>query len=193
MDGGAMRRRALWIGLSFLALPLTGLTAIAWADDGGGVLEALFGRHKEVAPVHSDTYEEECGACHFAYQPGLLPRRSWARLMAPDALSDHFGDDAALDEPTRREIAAFLDAHAADDSGYKRSIKVRRSIPKDEAPLRITEVPYIRRKHADLDAARIQDNPKVKSLANCEACHRKAADAVYDDDTVSIPGFGRDW
>jgi Dihaem cytochrome c len=174
------------MGFLVLCLP-----TVAAADEG--FFQALFGRHKGVEPVHDATFEEECGACHFAYQPGLLPRRSWARIMAPDALEDHFGDDASLEEPARAKIAAFLEAHAADDSGYKRSIKVRRSIPKDEAPLRITEVPYIRRKHADLGKERVQDNPKVKSLANCDACHRKAAEGVYDDDTVSIPGFGRDW
>jgi hypothetical protein len=181
-----MRHWAVWMGFLVLCVP-----TVAAADEG--FFQALFGRHKGVEPVHDATFEEECGACHFAYQPGLLPRRSWARIMAPDALEDHFGDDASLEEPARAKIAAFLEAHAADDSGYKRSIKVRRSIPKDQAPLRITEVPYIRRKHADLGKERVQDNPKVKSLANCDACHRKAAEGVYDDDTVSIPGFGRDW
>lgn len=179
------RRWAVWIGIVLWGLP------VAAAADDGGFLDAVFGRHNEVEPAHDAVFEEECGACHFAYQPGLLPRRSWERIMAPEALSDHFGDDAGLEEPTRRAIAAFLQAHAADDSPYKRSIKVRRSIPKDEAPLRITEVPYIRRKHADLGRERVQDNPKVKSLANCEACHHKAAEGAYDDDTVSIPGFGR--
>jgi cytochrome c553 len=186
MDGTRMRTGAVLMGLILLALP-----AVAAADEGA--FQALFGRHKGVEPVHDATYEEECGACHFAYSPGLLPSRSWDRLMAPAALEDHFGDDASVDEATRAAIAAFLDAHAADDSWYKRSIKVRRSIPEDQAPLRITEVPYIRRKHADLDDARVRDNPKVKTLANCEACHRKAAEGSYDDDTVSIPGFGRDW
>jgi Dihaem cytochrome c len=180
------RRWAVWVGIVLLGLP-----GVAVADEG--FFQMVFGHHNEVEPVHDATFDEECGACHLAYQPGLLPRRSWERIMAPDALSDHFGDDASLEEPAREKIAAFLEEHAADDSPYKRSIKVRRSIPQDEAPLRITDVPYIRRKHADLGRERVQDNPKVKSLANCEACHRKAAEGVYDDDTVSIPGFGRDW
>jgi hypothetical protein len=177
------------------ALPLAALLALAPALAGAdeSPLHALFGRHKGVEPVQNAAYDEECGACHFPYQPGLLPRRSWERLMAPDALADHFGDDAELEEPLRARIAAFLEAHAAETSGYKRSIKVRRSIPDGEAPLRITEVPYIRRKHADLDAARVKDNPDVGSLSNCDSCHRRAADGVYDDDTVDIPGFGRHW
>jgi len=185
-----MRRRTKRIVLSAALLAML-LPGTVRADEG--LLHALFGRHKGVEPVHIAAYDEECGACHFAYQPGLLPRRSWKRLMAPEALEDHFGDDAYLEAPVRDEIEAFLLDHAADDSWYKRSIKVRRSIPKGEAPLRITEVPYIRRKHADLDDARVKDNDKVRTLANCEACHRKAAEGTYDDDTVSIPGFGRDW
>jgi hypothetical protein len=178
-----------------IALPLAALLALAPAPARAdeSPLHVLFGRHKGVEPVHDATYEEECGACHFPYQPGLLPRRSWARLMAPEALADHFGDDAELEETLRARIAAFLEAHAAETSRYKRSIKVRRSIPQDETPLRITEVPYIRRKHADLDAARVRDNSDVRSLSNCDTCHRRAADGVYDDDTVDIPGFGRHW
>lgn len=182
-----MKRLLPLAALLVLAAPVSALAG------SGDLLSALFGRHKGVEPVVNELHADECGACHFAYQPGLLPRRSWERLMRPAALADHFGDNAELDEPTRREIAAFLEAHAADDAGYKRSIKVRRSIPADAAPLRITEVPYIRRKHADLDAARVADNDKVRSLANCDACHRRAADGVYDDDTVDIPGFGRSW
>ena len=182
-----MRRWVLAAALLAVAVPGTALA------DGGGWFNALFGRHKEVEPVPHADYEEECGACHVPYPPGLLPRRSWGRLMAPAALADHFDDDASLSEPLRAELEALLLAHAADDSWYKRSIKVRRSLAEGDAPLRITEVPYIRRKHADLDAARVQDNDKVRSLANCEACHRKAAAGIYDDDTVSIPGFGRDW
>ena len=34
---------------------------------------------QDVAPVQSAAYQEECGGCHFAYQPGLLPAASWQR------------------------------------------------------------------------------------------------------------------
>lgn len=176
-----MRR---WVFLAAL-LVLTP-AGMAFAE-GANPLSLLFGHHKGVAPVTDELYAEECGACHYAYPPGLLPRRSWEKVMQPEALEDHFGDDASLDEETRARLAAYLDRNAADDSWYKRSIKIRRSIPKDEAPLRITEVAYIKRRHADIPESDIQGNNRVRSLSQCDACHRKAEKGTFDDDTVQIP------
>lgn len=172
------------------ALGVVGMWSTALLADEGEFMD-LFARHKEVEPVRSALYEENCGECHFAYQPGLLPARSWRALLAPDALADHFGENAELDEADRQAILDFLVAHAADQSRYKRSIKIRRSIPQGQTPLRITEVPYIRRKHSEIPDALISGNDQVGSLSNCDACHRRAAQAVYDDDTVLIPGQKR--
>jgi hypothetical protein len=61
---------------------------------------------------------------------------------------------------------------------------------KGAAPLRITEVPYIRRKHHEIPERLIKANDKVKSLSYCDACHQQADKGSYDDDTVSIPGHG---
>ena len=58
---------------------------------------------------------KECGACHMAFPPQLLPARSWKAIML--GLSDHFGENAELAEPTRAEITAYLVAHAADAPG----------------------------------------------------------------------------
>ena len=51
-------------------------------------------------------YTDACGSCHLVYQPGLLPARSWDRIMA--TLSDHFGDNAELDPAASSEIRRFL-------------------------------------------------------------------------------------
>lgn len=148
-------------------------------------------RMKGVAPAQDEVYVEECGACHMPYQPGLLPARSWHRLLDAKALADHFGENAELDEETRRHLLEYASAHAADASYYKRSRKVMASLRDDQAPLRITEVPYIHDKHEEIPAALITANPKVKSLSFCNRCHRKADAGIYDDDTVVIPGHGR--
>jgi hypothetical protein len=37
----------------------------------------------------------------------------------------------------------------------------------------------------------VTGNPGVKSLAQCDACHTQAAQGVYDNDTVDIPGHPR--
>lgn len=148
-----------------------------------------FKRKNEVVPVKDDKYQEECSACHFAYQPGLLPEASWRKLVQASALEDHFGENAELDEETRKHIEDYLAQHSADKSHFKRSKKIMVSLKADEAPLRITEVPYIKRKHEEIPEKMIKGNSKVKSLSFCDKCHREAKSARFDDDTVSIPGY----
>jgi len=147
-------------------------------------------RFKGVKPMNNDLYNESCGECHYAYQAGLLPKRSWAKMMLPDELEDHFGENAELDEEDRVEILALLLANASDTSFYKRSTKINRSLADDKVELRITEVPYIKRKHKDLKDKHVKFNPKVKSLINCNACHRSIDKGIFDDDTILIPNFG---
>lgn len=143
----------------------------------------------DVAPVNSELYKNECGACHFAYQPGLLPAASWERMMT--GLDDHFGDNAELDQTTTDTIRRYLLDNAADRSDYKRSRKIVQAQPQGAAPLRITETRYFVRKHDELPARLVVDNPKVSSYSRCEACHQGAERGSYDDDGVRIPGFGR--
>ena len=37
-------------------------------------------KKRYITPVNNPTYEEECGACHFPYQPELLPSGSWKKI-----------------------------------------------------------------------------------------------------------------
>ena len=39
-------------------------------------------RKRYLTPANNQTYKEECGACHFAYQPELLPSGSWEKVLA---------------------------------------------------------------------------------------------------------------
>jgi len=55
-----------------------------------------------------------------------------------------------------------------------------------ENPLRITETPYIREKHHELDS-NIFSRQSIGSFSNCIACHVKAEQGNYDDDFVKIP------
>ncbi len=169
-----------------LMMAIVGFSSQAYA---GNIFENLF-RFKGVKPVMNDLYNDSCSECHYAYFPGLLPKRSWEKLMLPDALEDHFGENAELDEEDRVEVLKFLVDNAADTSFYKRSTKIVRSIPEDVTPLRITEVPYIKRKHKDLPDKYVKNNPKVKSLINCNACHRAIDKGIFDDDTILIPNYG---
>lgn len=160
------------------------------ADTGGMGVWFTPKRLKEVDRVTNANYATECGECHFAYQPGLLPARSWKKLLDTEAMGDHFGDNAELGEEVRIEIEKYAIANAADESNYKRSRKIMASLPDKSTPLRITEVPYIKEKHSKIPKELITGNPLVKSLSNCNMCHTRADKGIYDDDTVFIKGHG---
>jgi cytochrome c553 len=119
-------------------------------------------------------YVEECGACHLAYPPGLLPARSWQRIMS--GLDQHYGTDATLDEAAFRQLDAWLQAHAGT---YKR-------VSSEPAQDRITRSPWFERKHRGIDAS-VWKLPAVKSAANCAACHDGAAQGRFDDDNLRQP------
>jgi len=141
-----------------------------------------------ILPVTNTDYQEECGACHFAFQPGLLPSASWQKLMAD--LHDHFGENAELGVDAKNQLTDYLVANAADRSPSKRSARIVKSIISG-VPLRITDVPYIRKKHHEVPIRMIQGNDKVRSLANCDACHTEALKGIYSENSISIPGYGR--
>ncbi len=164
------------------------LLACSTAADASG-FGSLFS-HKGVKQVDIPLYQESCGECHFAYQPGLLPERSWKKMMLPANLENHFGENAELPEEDRLEVLRFLLEYSAEKSFYKRSIKIARSLKADQTPLKISEVPYIKRKHLKIPAKMITGNKGVRLLSNCNTCHSKAAEGSYDDDTVFIPNFG---
>lgn len=178
-----------------IAAMLTGLLLIsgqAMAEEN--LVEAMFTplRQKEVNPVNNKSYKDECGSCHFAYPPGLLPTKSWEKLLNEKALSEHFGENAELDADVLAPIKSYVMENAADKSYYKRARKIANATEGVEAPLRITEVRYIKRKHHEIPENMIKGNKDVKSLSYCDACHTQADKGVFDEDTVKIPNFP-DW
>lgn len=142
-----------------------------------------------VAPVANELYREDCGGCHFAYQPGLLPARSWDRMLG--GLADHFGENAELPGDEVKVLRDYLMANAADASDYRRSRKIAGSIMPEEAPLRISATPYFVRKHDELPRRVVQDNPDVRSFSNCSACHTRAEAGSYREGEIRIPRHGR--
>lgn len=129
-------------------------------------------------------YVEECGSCHMSYPATLLPAKSWQKMMA--GLDDHFGENAELDAPTRQLIEDYLLRESARVS-YR---KLFRNLG-DATPLRITELPYFVHEHDEIPARFVTGNDKVRSLSQCNACHREAERGRFDEDDVVIPGFGR--
>jgi hypothetical protein len=137
----------------------------------------------DVKPVTNPVYKENCGACHFSYQPELLPSGSWRKIL--NQLGDHFGESFELDQEVQKAVLAYLEANAAERSTSKRAVRIVRSVG-SSTPVRITEVPYIKGKHRKITAS-VLDKPSIGSLSNCTACHRRAEEGNYDEDFVTIP------
>jgi hypothetical protein len=127
-------------------------------------------------------YQDECGACHEAFHPSLLPADSWRQVMA--GLNDHFGEDASLDPATTQSIAQWLSANAAETWDTEAANRFR--ILAADQPLRITATPYWVAKHEEIPDAVFQ-RKSVGSKVNCVACHSDASNGLFDDDTISIP------
>lgn len=161
-----------------------------YGDDDDHKWGSWFKQSKlDVAPVASPVYREECGSCHFAFQPGLLPEKSWRKMMT--GLEDHFGDNAELDAEANKNILDYLVTNSADKSNYKRSTRIVGSLRKGEVPLRITDTVYFQRKHDEIPARYVKDNKDVGSYSKCEACHTRAEAGSYNEHEVTIPGVGR--
>ena len=133
--------------------------------------------------VDNPTYKEQCGACHFVYQPELLPSGSWNKILA--GLDDHFGEVIEMEPGSKKIIADYLRANAAEYSSAERAEKIMKSLG-NQTPTRITLIPYIQRKHRKIQAE-VLKRESIGSLSNCSACHKGAENGIYDDDNVVIP------
>ena len=161
--------------IAALSTGLYGLVSQAIADD----IYATYGGPAS----YVELYQANCGDCHFAYPPTLLPQASWQLIMAN--LSDHFGEDAELDANENALLKGYLLANSMNN--------LRRfgHSGKGDIPLRITELHYFQHEHEEIPEHLISANEEVGSLSNCSACHQSNGGKMFDDDRVSIPGFGR--
>lgn len=132
-------------------------------------------RHRaEAAQPLTPQYRQECGACHIAYPPGLLPAPSWQRLLGN--LPRHFGTDASLETAVAGELSAWLAAVAGT---YKR---LREQPPQE----RITRSGWFLSKHDEVPAS-VWRRPAVRSPANCSACHARAEQGDFNEHDIRIP------
>jgi hypothetical protein len=132
-------------------------------------------------PLPADTppsYRAECASCHLAYPPTLLGASDWRRIMA--GLHDHFGSDAAVDREKAREIGAFLERNAGNTN----------KLGSAGNPPRTSQTASFVREHRKVPARFWQDL-RVKSAANCEACHAGAPDGRYSEHDMLIPELKR--
>lgn len=182
-------RNALWIALLGATLTAALSAGVAWSDDDYRKFKKGLRGAPEVAKAENQAYVKECGSCHFAYQPGFLPSKSWIKLMA--GLADHFGDNAELAPEDQKALTEYLVANSAEKSGQKAAVKTMKSIGDVQPPTRITQTPYFVHEHREIPRKLYKDNPKVKSLSHCNRCHVNAGEGSFNEHDVNIPGVGR--
>lgn len=116
------------------------------------------------------TYEAECGSCHLAFPPHLLPAASWRALLS--GLDDHFGQPATLDAATAKTLDTWLTQHAG---------------PALPTPtLRITTTRWWVREHDELPRS-VYARRAISTPANCGACHPRANEGAFGEHEVRIP------
>lgn len=178
------------ISKTFVILILMCVTVASYADDDGGWWP--FGKRErgyQAKSAPAPEYRFECGACHIAYPAQLLPRAGWQSVLAN--LDQHFGEDATLSKTPVAEIEAYLMANAADSEQAGKFRNLLRGL-KVSDPIRVTELPFYKHKHDEIDAqSMVLDNPDVGSFSECNACHDKAEEGVFDEHTVKIPNFNQ--
>lgn len=145
-----------------LIATLAALALPAWADR---------------LPLPSDTpesYKSECGSCHLPFPPALLAAADWRTITGK--LQDHFGSDATVDSKNEPNIKKFLERHAGNPN----------RLGSAGTPPRITRTARFISKHREVPP-RFWTDPRVKSAANCEACHRNAATGNFSEHDIAIP------
>ncbi len=157
--------------------------------DGGATVGApgpMVGVNRTPTPTEgvATLYQKECGSCHLAYSPRLLPARSWVGLLA--GLSSHFGDNAEITPATALALSPWLRANAGDTLGSRAATR----IPREETPLRITELTWFRGEHGEIPRGWIGPGASVTSLAACASCHPGAATGRFGEGEIRIPGHG---
>lgn len=179
-NGNAMEnpvsKTSNWLASSFLA-------GILIFGVGGAVVYGLEG---EEVYEPDELYVDECGACHYAYPPGLLPASSWQRIMV--GLEDHFEENAETDEETVAYLSEYLTANALSEGAPSKLSMLLRNMPA-EPPLRVTSLPGFEQAH-ESELELIEGlNVGMEFFSPCEDCHRQAEQGLFDKELLR-GGYG---
>jgi len=139
---------------------------------------------RDVMPVNNKLYANECGSCHFAYQPGLMLENSWKKIMRN--LSNHFKVDASLNKKDTMTLTSYLVKNSSDKSSAYLSRVITKYTNPNRAPLRITQGQVFRSYHEEV-RSRFFKRKSVGSASNCATCHTTASRGIYNENYVRIP------
>ncbi|MES9941279.1 MAG: diheme cytochrome c [Candidatus Thiodiazotropha sp. 6PLUC1] len=143
----------------------------------------------QVNSLGSERYLEECGSCHFPFQPGFLPEASWQLIMT--GLDDHFGENAELTDEDQEYILNYLKINSADGSDRALSKKIVWSLRSSSVPMRITETSFFKHEHDEISPRMLQNKGEKTSFSNCDSCHTQALKGSFNEHEIKIPGYGR--
>jgi Dihaem cytochrome c len=125
----------------------------------------------------------ECTSCHMAYPPGLMVAKDWQRVLT--RLDKHYGTDASVTPKELAIIAPYFINQA--------STRTDRHVSSTDLP-RLTSTPWFVRKHDKHLPAGVVTHPKIKTMANCAACHTQAEKGSYSEREIVVPGYeDRKW
>ena len=153
------KRLTLSVLLALAAFPTLGIAAAKYKGEDRG---------RPVMPTQTNTrWQTECGSCHLAFPPGLLPAAS---------LEKHFDTDASLSAPDNQAIGTYLSQHASNRWTSTAS------------PIRITDSGWFKAKHSaqEINPA-VWQRAAIKSPANCMACHPAANKGDFNERNIRIP------
>lgn len=158
------------------------------SSDGFSFFSREITQFMGIKELTNPLYQEECSSCHMAYQPGLLPAKSWEKVLSN--LDNHFGDNAELDGEDLEIIRQYLLNNAADTSKFRRSRQFSQVNKSGKIIDRITQSSYFRHEHDEIPIEMVRNNDKVRSFSHCNSCHIRAEKGLYDEHDVRIPGYG---
>lgn len=163
------RTSAFIVAAALLGATATAATAYLWRMPPAGVPTSAL----------DQTYVKECGDCHVPFHPSLRGEHPWGTIMA--GLSDHFGEDASLNETVTAQLSAYLKANAAEHFDTRAA-----NVFRAPEPLKITETKFWTFRHADMPAAVFQQK-NVGTKSNCEACHGDARQGLFMPQAIHVP------
>ncbi|MEJ2620597.1 MAG: diheme cytochrome c [Candidatus Thiodiazotropha sp.] len=191
-----MKQGKVWMRL-ILVLSLIFGVGVVLADRDehefereGGIFSRWF--RSDTMAVNSkggERYNEECGSCHFPYQPGFLPEASWRKVML--GLADHFGENAELSDYDAEYLLNYLVQNAAESRSGEVSRKVLWSLRSQQPPMRITETGFFRHEHHEISPRMLNNNGETIHFSNCDSCHTRAIQGSFNEHEIKIPGYGR--
>ena len=97
-------------------------------------------------------------------------------------LENHFGDDASIEKEENEQILAFLLKNSAEEVTIEASKKILDSIANKDI-IAISQTSYWKKRHENIPKA-IFNHKKVKSKANCKACHMDIEKGFIEDENI---------